>query len=499
MAAADRGNYPVVGFSTPAGDVVDHYPTVSAERGGQLVHGHVAVAAARDGAPYLRSWKRLIGRFGPQHRVRIGTRELTLLELATDFLRALGTDLRERSNLTGPLDELPEVVISVPANAHSSQRFTTLEAFVSAGFPVRAMINEPSAAAIEFSHRYRGSLNARRDHVCVYDLGGGTFDAALVMVAGDRHEVIDTSGVQELGGDDFDAILMELALEALGMHPFELPDDLRALLDECRAAKESIGPNTRRVALDLSSLGELAPEEAVVLDVAVYYDRLRPLVDQSIASLTEVMTATASNDRVADLKRVAEDAGVAGVYVVGGGSGLPLVARQLREHFGRRVHRSLVPAASTAIGLAIAADAEREPPLAERFTRHFGVFREKNEGEGVAFDSIFPRGTLMPRPGEEPLRAVRRYRARHNVGCFRFIECAAVDARHEPGGDISPHATIRFPFEPALRDGGAAGAAVERIEGLGRAVEECFEVDAAGVVTVMIRDLEDGYAERHVL
>lgn len=498
-ACADRGNYPVVGFSTRDGDIVDHFPTVSAELDGRLVHGHEAAEAARRGAPHLRSWKRLLGRFGPEQRVRIGERELTLLELSTDFLEALAAALLRGSNLPGPPEALPEAVVSVPANAHSSQRFTTLEAFRRAGFSVRAMINEPSAAAIEFAHRYRGSLNARRDHVCVYDLGGGTFDAALVMVAGDGHEVIDTAGVQELGGDDFDAVLMEMALEKIEVHPYEVPDDLRALLDECRVAKESIGPNTRRIVLELDSLGALSPAEPTVIAVADYYDRCRPLVERSIASLGEVMAVGADEASVADLKRVAADAGVAGIYVVGGGSGLPLVARQLRETFGRRVHRSVYPAASTAIGLAIAAEAVDRPPVSERFTRHFGVFRERNRGESVAFDRIFARGTPMPAAGERPLEVVRRYRARHNVGHFRFIECGSLDPNHEPGGDISPHETILFSFDRAARNRAVAEVPIVRLEEAGPLIEERFEVDAAGVVTVTIHDLEDGYTERFVL
>jgi molecular chaperone DnaK (HSP70) len=129
VAACDRGNYPVVGFTAPDGDVVEYQPTLSAEWEGRLVHGLGAEAAARAGAPVLRSWKRLLGRHGPQHRVAIGSIELSLLDLATDFLRQIGEDLLARSNVPRRLRKLPEVVISVPANAGSSQRFTTLDAF----------------------------------------------------------------------------------------------------------------------------------------------------------------------------------------------------------------------------------------------------------------------------------------------------------------------------------------------------------------------------------
>jgi molecular chaperone DnaK (HSP70) len=499
VATCDRGNYPVVGFLSPDGDMVEHFPTISAERNGRLVHGLEAEQAARQGAPFLRSWKRLMSTSGPSDPVRIGSVELSLLELTTDFLSALGQALVADSNLPRPPKALPETVISVPANAHSSQRFITLEAFRRAGFDVRAMVNEPSAAGIEFAHRYRGQLNARRDHVVVYDLGGGTFDAALVLIAGDHHDVIDTAGIQRLGGDDFDEVLFEMALEAGGVKREAAMPFRDELLLECRTAKEALNPNSRRIVLDLSALGEGAPSEPVVVPVASYYDQVRWLVERTVESLREVTASGGTHSEVDDIKAQAAQAGVAGVYVVGGASGLPVVSRLLREHFGRRVHRSVYPAAATAIGLAIAADNDQQLPVTERFTRHLGVFREKESGERIAFDTIFPQGTPMPKPGGPPLIATRAYQPVHDVGHFRFVECAALTEDDEPRGDISPHGVIYFPFATQRRDEVLEQVPIGLLSGSGPHIEERYEVDAAGVVAVTIVDLDDGYAQKYVL
>jgi molecular chaperone DnaK (HSP70) len=112
VAAADRGNFPVVGFVAPDGDAVEHVPTTTAAVDGSLLHGLEAELAARAGAPHLRSWKRLLGR-GPDAKIAIGTLEVTMLELASDFLRALRVRLRESSNVPGDLGDEPEVVVSV--------------------------------------------------------------------------------------------------------------------------------------------------------------------------------------------------------------------------------------------------------------------------------------------------------------------------------------------------------------------------------------------------
>src|SRR5207237_8496470 len=89
---------------------------------------------------------------------------------------------------------------------------------------------------------------------------------------------------------------------------------------------------------------------------------------------------------------------VAALYVVGGASALPLVGRLLRERYGRKVRTSSYPHAATAIGLAIAADQEAGYHLRERFTRHFGVWREAEDGRASAFDMVFAKAGVRPAP-----------------------------------------------------------------------------------------------------
>jgi len=97
---------------------------------------------------------------------------MTALELLTAFLTQLWRDLVTRSNLRITPQEPLEAVIAVPANAGSTQRFLTLEAFRHAGFQMRGLLNEPSAAGIKYAHHARrvGAI-ARRELVVVYDLG----------------------------------------------------------------------------------------------------------------------------------------------------------------------------------------------------------------------------------------------------------------------------------------------------------------------------------------
>src|SRR5919199_4557762 len=202
VAAVDRGNYPVVSFQTAAGDTQDWYPSLIAARGDARLYG--LDAARRQDDPdwaLLRSCKRQLATLGPAARITLGTGAVPALELLTAFLAQLRRDLVERSNLRVTPHEALEATIAVPANANSNQRFLTLEAFRRAGFQVRGLLNEPSAAGIEFAHHVRSAgPSTRRELVVVYDLGGGTFDASVISMAARRPQGGRSAGVAQLGG-----------------------------------------------------------------------------------------------------------------------------------------------------------------------------------------------------------------------------------------------------------------------------------------------------------
>jgi molecular chaperone DnaK (HSP70) len=346
------------------------------------------------------------------------------------------------------------------------------------------MLNEPSAAGFEYTHRHRDTLSAKRDVVVVYDLGGGTFDSSVVRMSGRRHEVVATAGVAQLGGDDFDTVMADVVLARVGVAGLDMPVRDR-LLEQCRAAKESLNPSSRKVTIDLDAVfGKDAPRPEVTLAVGDFYDACGPLVERTIETMVPLMTKV-------------ED--IAGIYVVGGASELPIVARALRDRFGRRVHRSPYPSAAVAIGLSIAADAASGFELVDRYARTFGVFREGEGGREITFDAIFTPETELPRSRGERLTEIRSYRAAHNVGHFRFFECNAIDGSGRPKGDMALYGDVFFPFDRALRD--ASDLARVRVErsGEGPPVVERYSLDDKGVVEIVIQDTESGFERTYRL
>jgi molecular chaperone DnaK (HSP70) len=515
VAHADRGNYPVVAFLDEEGDARDHFPSVVADDGGTLVYGFAAVEAARRGVPSARSFKRLLAepRITPDTVMRLGEREVPLFDVLTGFFSAVLDALRTASSIEGQLDGTTPVraMLGVPAQANSAQRFLTLEACRRAGFDVAGLVNEPSAASFEFAHRQARSITSRRDLVIVYDLGGGTFDASLLRLSGTHHEVLDSFGVNRLGGDDFDQALATSALEAAGRSWTELTEASSAgLLEECREAKERIGPQSRRVAVEVPA-ADGRPSTPVTVPVDDFYAAVTPLVAATTDAMEPLVQSLRSPEGDGD-----ELPGVAGIYIVGGASGLPLVPRLLRSRFGRRVHRSPMPSASTAVGLAIAADPDAGFSLRDRLSRGFGVFREREGGAVLSFDPVLDRSlrtadALGGPASAEPVVVTRRYRAAHNIGWFRFVEYSSVDDQGEPRGDLAPVAQIVFPFDPELQRtelgvGGATAGGPSLLRGLpivrleaGPLLEERYTVDPAGIIELSLTDLTTGYRQEHVL
>ena len=467
VALVDRGNYPIVSFEHA--DFVPSLAAASAD--GMLRFGAQAAAAANEpGWTVLRSFKRLLVDAGPETEVQLGPKRLKIKDLFTAFL----AHLREKDRI--------EAAVSVPANASSAQRFLTVDAFRRAGFDVVALVNEPSAAGFEYAHRFRDTVTSKREYVLVYDLGGGTFDASLIKMEGKANEVVTSSGVSRLGGDDFDAAIVELALKKLNVQP--TPQERFQLLEECRIQKEGLNPNTRRFVLDLSALGKRDP---LVLPIDEVYEACQPLVEESVAAMEPVMRDPRREEKDVDW------AELAGIYVVGGASSFPAVYRALRERFGaHRVRRSPHPFGSTAIGLAITLDLHAGYTLTERLTRYFGVFREAERGSEVTFDVLIPKDSQLPGFGEPPLTITRNYRAAHNLGHFRFVECARVEAGR-PEGNLALWDEVLFPFDPVLRGRDLARVAVARLPGEGPRIEEIVRCGAEGELEVELKNLDDGY------
>ncbi len=498
VTAVEDGRYPVVSFEVGDDSTLQDWvpgiavrPSAGAEE--PLLFGWEAAGAMRrDPAWSLRSVKREISTMRPDEVV--AGAGCSALELTTGYLTALRRALYEQSNLPLSPGEPLEAMVAVPAGASARQRYLTLEAFARAGFAVLGMVNEPTAAAIEYGHQHLRNLGPKspKRYVVVYDLGGGTFDTSAVSLEHRRFELLASEGDGHIGGEDFDEIILSLALQAVGQDPDVLDATTRTeLLDACREAKERVGPNSRRMLVDLGPLS--ADGEPVVLKTADVYEQCSPLIERAAERLEQLLDRLPEHG--IDTSNPRE---LAAVYVVGGSSSFPPVARGLRTANPRKVAVALQPHAATSVGLAVAADPESGVFVREATTRHFGVWREAEDGSDKVFDPIVAKDQI-PESGDCVVLR-REYHPAHRVGHLRFLECTELTEGGEPAGDLTPLDEVLFPYDPSCGDCDLREAAAERTRDItSDEVVETYTFGTNGSISVAIENLTRGYARSYEL
>jgi molecular chaperone DnaK (HSP70) len=488
VSAAVHGRYPVASFETDHG-FAEYVPGAAARIEQGLVFGWPAreVLLGSAGTP-LGSVKRLTSPRAPDDSVsELGAEAPTALDLLGGYLSALRRAILEASNLELAADEPLEAMVAVPAHASTHQRYLTIEAFRRAGFSVLGLLNEPTAAAIEFAHRHLASLSRRspKRYVVVYDLGGGTFDTSAVSLEGRDFRLLATEGIARLGGDDFDEIILELALQTSGVDAATLSEPARvAALEACRVAKETVSPSSRRLHVELPELG------LVSLDLGEISARLEPLVDRTLERLERVLGTLPQHGIDPENPRE-----LGALYLVGGASAFPPVMRLLRARFKHKVQLAVQPHAATAVGLAIAADPDAAIRVREAVTRHFGVWREAESGKQKIFDCIFSKDTERTL---QTLEVTRRYVPAHALGHLRFVECTDLTPSGEPAGDLTPCGELFFPYDPSLlehQEWSEADAARVLSRAHAEEVVESYLYDRDGLVHVSIENPSRGYRQ----
>ena len=128
--------------------------------------------------------------------VKMGDKWYKPAEISAMILQKIKQDVEEKIG-----EKITDAVITCPAYFDDSQRKATKVAGEIAGFNVRIVLNEPTAAALAY-----GLTKKTNQQILVYDFGGGTFDVSVLDVRKDPDtvEVVGVGGDTHLGGDDFD-------------------------------------------------------------------------------------------------------------------------------------------------------------------------------------------------------------------------------------------------------------------------------------------------------
>jgi len=485
VSVADQGNYPVIHFCAPNGDWFEYFPSLIAVNAGEVKFGFEAQALLDDPSwSVLRSIKSQLKQVHQQEEINISGHKYQVIKLMIDFFAALNTALKENSSLKdlkGPL----VASLAVPANTQNTQRFITEEAAIGGGFDLVNLFNEPSAVTVEYAANYFKNLDrSTKKYLLVYDLGGGTFDCSVALLHDQYHQSIATEGIEDLGGDQFDEELARMVLEQLGVNRELSSHERTQLLELCREKKEGITAYTKTLLIE-STLPD-RPSEVVRIDIKAYFDAVEPMIDRTIDVVRRLVSKVSDSD---DLD------GFTALYLVGGMSNFPLVARKLRAQFGQnKIKKSHYCQSAVALGLAIL---EGPQPFAvkESLTRYFGLWREAEQGEALEFDTIFEKDHPLPTKDEPELRLRRRYQPSHNVGLFRFQECSALEAG-QPKGLVTVYKQIRFPFIQDLQSQDLSDTTIVRYPApLDFEVEEIYSLNHRGEIQFKVINHHNGFTQ----
>jgi molecular chaperone DnaK len=270
--------------------------------------------------------------------VKMGDKWYKPLEISAMVLQKLKSDAEARLG-----EKITDAVITVPAYFDDSQRKATKDAGTVAGFNVRRIINEPTAAALAY-----GLDKKKEEQIVVYDLGGGTFDVSVLEVSSDTIEVKATHGDTHLGGDDFDQKIIDwIAAEFKKQYGIDLTNDQVALQRLKEAAEKA--------KIELSTTMETEINQPFITTDASGPKHL--LLKLSRAKMEELVgefiekTISITEMAIKEAKLSTSD--IDEVVLVGGMTRMPRVVELVEKLFGKKAHKDVNPDEVVAIGAAI--------------------------------------------------------------------------------------------------------------------------------------------------
>ncbi len=275
-------------------------------------------------------------------KVKMGDKDHRPEEISAMILQKLKADAEAQIG-----GKVTEAVITVPAYFDDSQRKATKDAGEIAGFNVRRIINEPTAAALAY-----GLGKNKNEQVVVYDFGGGTFDVSILEIGsgeeGESIEVKASDGNSHMGGEDIDQKIIEwIGQEYKKESGIDVTKDelaLQRLKEAAEKAKHELSNvSESEINIPFITSDESGPKHLLLkLTRAKLEELAEEYIDQSIEITKNAVKASGYD--ISDIDEV---------ILVGGQTRMPIIQNRVKELFGKEPNRTINPDEVVAIGAAV--------------------------------------------------------------------------------------------------------------------------------------------------
>jgi molecular chaperone DnaK len=288
----------------------------------------------QDPARLARAFKR---RFGDPTPILLDRTPVSADRLTAMMLRQVVADITTRQG--GSPDG---VGVAHPANWGQFKIDLLRQSVELAGLSSATFVSEPVAAAVQYASGERVDVG---DVIAVYDLGGGTFDAAVLRKTATGFDTLgQPQGIERLGGIDFDEAVFAHVRNTIGEAMSELDTSdptvraaIARLREECILAKEALSSDSEAtIPVMLPNL-----QTQVRLPLSEFEDMIRPTLRETIETLRRAITV--AGVEVAEVKAV---------LLAGGSSRIPLISELVRTELGRPVVTDAHPKHAVAMGAA---------------------------------------------------------------------------------------------------------------------------------------------------
>ncbi len=345
IAKFEKGNVEV--FKNPTG-FKETLPSVVGFRNNRILVGEQARAfVERDPKNVVSRFKRKMGTT-ETFKIKSLDTSKSPVELSAFVLKELKTFIHS--------GEKPEaVVLTIPASFDTVQSNATKEAGYEAGFKQVVLLQEPIAASLAYANK-DNDADLKNSQWIVYDLGGGTFDVALVRIVEGELTVVDHEGDNYLGGSDFDALIVahlivpELnRLGNFGEHLAEMKSEKgkynrlwHILLHKAEEAKVALSTKT---SADIDF--DVEDEEGIKVNCFMEITRsefealIKEAVDKTADMLKQILTRNSLRGEELEF-----------ALMVGGSTYVPYVRQRIEELLGLKVNTAIDPTNAIAVGAA---------------------------------------------------------------------------------------------------------------------------------------------------